>query len=299
MISQIEFARQFTTELKRDYLRDNQWFAKVCEDWTQEDILTELINAAYKLYVATASNALKLTVLGGTEIRMDSQLVRSFGVTAANGIQDEKTREIVQKELLRRSSLAKSRNDAATRMPPRLRRINRVTKVGSILSERRWSPILNDTLIIGAITGRQHFVLALTENEQRAWELQHDGKFNKFSVARSTFDKNECKQAWKEFLQQQTQMFFDDNYGNPRVFARELIGLCTFGYKPEFSWHQLGFSYSNNGEHAALNFRNYVQALANINFQDADRTSLLEKLGEFLFEDRTALTHRRAADLVG
>ncbi|MCD0458181.1 hypothetical protein [Roseiconus lacunae] len=298
MLSRNEFVRQFTDRLKTDYRRHNAWFANF-EDWTQEEILTTLINAAYKLYAATASNALELTLLGGTEIRTDSQLVRSFGVTAANGIQDEATRKIVRQEFLRRDAAAKQRY-----LLSRNRRVRAtpVTKIGSILSEKKWSPILNDTLIIGAATFGQVFKLALTQNERADWEARHGKKVTRYAVLRSQFDIDECKQAWKEFFQMNTGMFFNDDDGNPRVFARELIGLCAFGYRPEFSWHQLGFYRQKTGKRITPTFRRYVDALAEVNFQERDRDAIMEKLGDFLFGDRKAIAFRtgmvRAGDLV-
>ncbi|WP_182866073.1 hypothetical protein [Stieleria mannarensis] len=303
MLSHDQFIRQFTDGLKRDYRRHNAWYARFVEDWTQEDILTKLINAAYKLYTATATNALQLTLLGGTEIRTESPLVRAFGVTAANGIQDEATRKIVRAEFLRRDFEAKSnylKNPHCTNRPQKPRR---VTKIGSILSEKCWSPILNDTLIIGATTAGQHFKLALTEEERDDWERTHGMKVNRVAVLRSNFDKNECKDAWKEFFRANVHMFFDDEKRNPRVFARELIGLCAFGYQPEFTWHQLGFSRSKAGKSITPTFRKYLDALVDVNFQRNDRQVILEKLGEFLFNDRRALFYAprmvAARDLVG
>ncbi|MCC9601937.1 hypothetical protein LOC67_15355 [Stieleria sp. JC731] len=288
MLSKAEFVSQFTYELKRDYLCHNAWYAKYVRDWTKEDILTVLINAAYKLYCATATNALELTILGGTEIRTDSALVRGFGVTAANGIQDATTRKIVLDELVRRDVANKSQfiNDANPAIRPQ--KYNRITKIGSILSEKHWSPILNDTLIIGATTAGQQFKLALTAEEQVDWHHTNGRKVNRVAVLRANFDKNECKNAWKAFFRSNIQMFFRD--GTPRVFARELIGLCAFGYQPDFSWHELGFRRTKAGKKITPTFRKYLSALVDAKFQDNDREEILKTLGTFLFGDNKALT---------
>ena len=307
--------RAFVEELNRRkerYRRDNAWVSW----WNEPEQMVEMITCAWKLYELTATNVYKLTLLGGTEIRMDMDYIRSFGVTGANGIQDKKTRErihrIVNKlnrsvtRLNKRDRLASvkrgvQRRDANGNWGYPAAREKPFKKSqfmgGAILSEKGWTPMLNDALIIGATTAGQQFALGLTPDEQAKWDNRNGGRVTKVSVAKSKFDLSECKAAWKAFLQDNLGMLFDDGRRNPRVLARELIGLSTFGYQPEFSWHQLGFSRKNVKASRAYDptFGRYLDALTDADFRKKDRTRILSVLGEFLFEDPTCFTQRNNA----
>jgi hypothetical protein len=98
--------QQYTNQLfdlRNEYRQDNAWVGKWNESWNDEDVMTKFIGFGYNLYAATARNALHLTVLGGTEIRLDETYIRNFGVTAANGIQDAETKKWVSSEQRRRA----------------------------------------------------------------------------------------------------------------------------------------------------------------------------------------------------
>lgn len=106
MLSKEQYIKQIF-ELKNEYRQDNQWVGKWDESWNDEDVMTRFIEAAYKLYHATSTNALQLTLLGGTEIRLDRPLVKAFGVTAANGIQDPQTKFWVENAIYSRKQIAR------------------------------------------------------------------------------------------------------------------------------------------------------------------------------------------------
>lgn len=263
------------------YRLDNDWVGKWNPSWNDKNVMTQFINAAYNLYHATSTNALKLTLLGGTEIRLDKPLVKAFGVTAANGIQDALTEQWVQ-------SAIKSRNKNARGAAPGLNVPAPVTGSGSILSEKMWTPILNDSLILGAITGGQDFVLALTPDEQRDWDQLNGAKVTRTQVLASRFGETPAlKDAWKEFLNAHKLMFFGP--WGPRVFCREILGLKWFGYKPQFSWHQLGF-FSGSGTRLMPSFRTYVDKLHRVHFHTpCDERTITAEISTFLFGDATAL----------
>lgn len=281
--------QQFTHQLfglKDQYRQDNAWVGRWNESWNDEAVMTRFIGFAYKLYAATARNALKLTVLGGTEIRLDDTYVRNFGVTAANGIQDNETERWVRTEQVMRGWRAKnpdpsSRNPVRTPAP--------VTGSGSILSEKGWTPILNDALILGAITAGQHFTLGLTPAEQRDWNVMNGAKVNKTAVLAARFgDTPALINAWKSFFNSQKRMFFFD-WGGPRVFTRELLGLHFFGYKPEFSWYQLGF-HAGTGRRVPPDFSTYLQKLRDVGFHSpSDQARIMETISMYLFNDRSAI----------
>jgi len=252
--------------------------------------MTRFMGAAYNLYAATATNALQLTLLGGTEIRLDRSYVRNFGVTAANGIQDEQTRFYVEHALRGRTgAAARARAAGPTAAAPRPDTVvTPVTGSGSILSEKCWTPILNDALILGAITGGQTFALAFTPQEQADWERLNGARVTRVQVLAARFGPTQqMTTAWKEFFNTQKRMFFD-NFG-PRVFSRELLGLKMFGYEAEFSWHQLGFR-PGTGARPAASFSHYLRELRRLHFHaPTDLPAITSELSQFLFGDRTSL----------
>ena len=291
MLSKQQFTNQLF-DLRDQYRTDNAWVGKWDESWNDEDVMTKFITCAYNLYAATARNALKLTVLGGTEIRTDETYVRNFGVTSANGIQEEDTRTIVHAEQIRRRMRKRFPHQAARN--PDLS-YTRVTGSGSILSEKGWTPILNDSLILGAINAGQVFKLGLTPAEQVDWKVMNEKKQEKAAQSKTAFlagkfgGTQAMNNAWKAFFNSQKRMFFFD-WGGPRVFTRELLGLHFFGYKPEFSWHQLGFYASD--KRPPSDFRTYLQKLREVGFHaptNHNQAKIIETISEFLFNDSKAL----------
>ena len=280
MLSKKAFIQQLF-DLKDQYRQDNQWVGKWNESWNDADVMTKFINAAYNLYFATSTNSLNLTLLGGTEIRLDEPLVKAFGVTAANAIQDKETERWVTEAIDGRKKLALGAAKGLNVPAP-------VTGSGSILSEKMWTPILNDSLILGAITAGQDFILALTPDEQRDWEKLNGAKVTRAAVLASRFgDTPALKNAWKEFLNAHKLMFFGP--WGPRVFSRETLGLKWFGYQPQFSWHQLGFA-PGSGARQMPSFRAYVEKLRHVHFQHpCDERAVMAEISTFLFGDETAL----------
>jgi hypothetical protein len=284
--------QQFTSQLfdlREQYRQDNQWVAGWDEKWTDDVVMTKFIGFAYALYAATARNALNLTLLGGTEIRMNQKYIQNFGVTAATGMQEQETAKWVAYESIRRGYRgmyphSSSRNPQRSQVS--------VTGVGSILSEKGWTPILNDALILGAITARQQFALALTPGEQFDWNVMNGAKANRTAV-RTEFasrfgSTSTLINAWKAFLNSQKRMFFFD-WGGPRVFTRELLGLHFFGYKPKFSWHQLGF-YADTGSRVRPDFKTYLAKLRDVGMTSpANQAKIMETISMFLFNDIKAI----------
>lgn len=281
MLSKQQYITQIF-DLKEQYRQDNKWVGNWTESWNDEDVMTKFIGFAWNLYAGTATNALKLTVLGGTEIRLDDQYIRNFGVTAANGIQDTDTERYVAAEIARRTNhpLNSNPNKPALTHSP-------VTGVGSILSEKGWTPILNDSLILGAISGGQDFALGLTPAEQVDWNAMHGGKVTKTAVLAATYDQGNLLKAWKSFLNSQKRMFFFP-WGGPRVFTREILGLYFFGYQPVFSWHQLGFRPGPGGRGNA-DFKTYLAKLREQGFHTGDQAKIMATISRFLFNDPKAI----------
>jgi len=279
MLSEKQFTSQLY-DLKEQYRKDNAWIGKFETRWDdKKDSIVELIWFAYKLYRATVNHTLKLTVLGGENVRMNQHLINSFGVTGINGIQDKITKDLIQKELeLRIKKFGQNHSFS---------NVDNLKKGGTILSEKGWTPILNDALIIGAITGRQQIALALTENEQAAWDTVNGEKVTKFAGIAACYDDTAAKEMWKDFFNSQTEMFFYKN-GNPRVFTRELLGLSFFGYKAHFTPHQLSFGLEVAKK--IPDFKTYLSELHRLQFHaPTNKANVMGAISEFLFGDKKAL----------
>ncbi|WP_152049235.1 hypothetical protein [Tautonia marina] len=316
MLSEDNFKAQLD-DLKQQYRDDNAWVGKWNPgSWNDDEMMEEYIEAAWNLYAATATNKLKMTILGGTAIRMNIQLIKNFGVTGANGIQDRVTGRIVQNERQTRALRARFPKDGAGVLNPRFlersantpelrqerdqlkqqtaaRLASPVTLGGSILSEQNWTPILNDALILGGITSGQIFRLGLIPEEQAAWRKLFATYSNKAQqgVINRHGRSQMCDDTWKQFFNSNRSIFFEP--WGPRVFTRELLGLSFFGYKPKFSWHELYFIPDRAGMPDPTPQR-YLEGLREVQFEarprrPANESKIMRAISKFLFGNELAL----------
>jgi hypothetical protein len=288
MLTKEQFFRD-VMDVVPQYEDDNAWFRFERGGIWDKGHMIQFILMAWRCYQGVTRNALQTILLGDTKIRSDAQLVMSFGLASAGGVQEEKDREMVQKLMDER------------RRPAKAGPATDVVGPGSILSTKMWSPILNDALIIAGAHGRQDFLFALNEDERQDWGL-HIGAAE-FDKRRAVFGEAvkrpgappasppapgaKLKERWASFFRRNPRIFWDR--GNPRVFVRELIGLKFFGYSPEFSDLQLGFACTNPGAANVASFRTYLQGLRALGFHSRDRLALMGAVSEFLFEDRAVL----------
>lgn len=269
--------------LRHEYRIYNSW-VQSWRKWDDETIMDGFIDAAYNLYAATARNALRLTILGDTEIRSLAPLVSNFGLMSAAGVQDKKDVTMVKDLEQRRRQVGMGTNEGLKGVP-------KVLGVGSILGDKMWTPILNDALMLGSIEGYQSFYLGLNSAEQKAWS--DDGfdsdvtqKASKFGGALKS-KRNVQRSNWLTFLRRQPQMIWRG--GNPRVFARELLALKFFGYRPEYSRAHLAFAPGWGPSIGPPTFRRYTHALRDLGFFANDKSSVMGAISEFLFDDKKAL----------
>ena len=255
-------------------------------DWEDETPMDNYIEAAYNLYEATANNRLQLTILGDTKLRSMADIIMNFGLFSAAGVQEATEVNMVQQLDGKRGELS---NGLQSPFPP-------VLGLGSILSDKMWTPILNDSLMIGAIEGDQQFLLGLTENEQKAWNDQTFGfagvraMAEKFGGASKAYaNKNAAQDNWQKFLAGQTHMFW--NNGFPRVLAREVLALKFFGYVPKFSPQHLGFLAGPTHGIGQPNFYRYKNALIDVGYYANDRMRVLGAISEFLFGNAAVLQY--------
>ena len=238
------------------YETDNAWYTK--EKWG--DQINYMLNA-WKLYYRASTSALGTLLLGGAKIREDPTLLASFGMTSGSGT-DDKTLELVKRLQAKRTGL---------RTAPGMSDAPKVVGPGSILSDRNWTPLLNDCYILGGTHGGLEF--HLTDDTV-------DAEFARMAPQLPPTHK------WLAFLKGHPEMLWDENANAPRVLSRELIGLKTFGYQPQFFLQQLSFKPTPSG---AATFTGYLDALAASGYTGKNRTLLVEMLSVFLFGNVGAL----------
>lgn len=308
MMSKEIFIREIMV-LVDDYVKDNDWVTQWAKDratgvfdeaksWKNPAVMSGFVQAAYNLYKTSPVSAFGFILLGGTAIRTDPMYIRNFGLTAANGIQDEAAKVIVKEEMARRVIFRTKVLDSKqkTDLFAKVKDFEKLTPVetGVILSEQNWTPILNDSLIIGGITNRREFALALTPEEQISWGR----KIYKISGKPTAASEFAAKQQWLAFVQSEVgskakEGMFIGPWG-PRVLAREILGLKFFGYYPVFNTNQLSFyPGSSSGSIPPGNaptFSAYLSGLREVEFQVPNNLKILQALGQFLFQDSNALT---------
>jgi len=277
----------FTRELfdmRHEYRRDNSW-VQGWRQWNDDGVMNTFIDGAYNLYAATATNRLKLTLLGDTEIRSMSSLISNFGLVSGNGVQEKADEKMIKDHDQKRKQIAMGTKEGLSGR-------TRMLGPGSILSDKMWTPILNDSLMLGAIEGKQDFVLALNTKEQAAYQT---AGFNASAVGQkaklfggsAVSAEAVAARNWNAFFRKQQQMIW--NGATPRVFARELLALKFFGYKPQFSHLQLGFAHGGGTSVGMPGFRTYTNALRAVGFFDNSKERVMGAIGEFLFNDARSL----------
>ena len=283
------------TQVAVQYDEDNQWFGfqRGGPVWSQGTWI-DFVLAAWELYQNARATQLQMTLLGDTKIRSDPGLLLNFGLVAnTTRPQEDKDRLLVSKLMNERRWIARgsSFNTAVEMMGP-----------GSILSARRWSPMLNDSLMLAGISLHQDFHFALNEDERAVWHSlttidrsapgplyvkpEFAKRIEQFgSVFRPEVKGLDPKETWLQFFRLVPRVFWEK--GSPRVFVREVLGLKFFGYKPVFTLQELGFTYSGGGQMPT--FQNYLTGLRAVGFGQRERLSIMSSLSEFLFDDVNAL----------
>jgi hypothetical protein len=239
------------------YEADNAWFKN---DWGER---RQYALNAWRLYQHASTNALGMLLLGSAKIRKDSLLVSNFGMTSAGGITDPEEVALVK-------ALDAARTDL--RAAPGLRDAPDVLGPGSILNDKNWTPLLNDCYILGGVHGEHEFHLA--EDSANAYFESLGGQLT-------------ATEKWQSYFRTYPNAVWDTTRQVPRILARELIGLKTFGYRPRFFAEQLSFS---AGEPDGATFKTYLDALVGAGITSRNRTTVLETLSLFLFGNPQALS---------
>jgi hypothetical protein len=255
------------------YKAHNNWWK-----WMEDSSLD--IFRAWKLYEQAFANPLGMLILGDAKIRGNSDLIMNFGVTNANGLSDEKELKMI-------CDITSSRQKAAG-----AKVAIKVLGSGSVLNDQSWTPLLNDAFILGGVHGGHDFYWA--EEDFARYETIGEGDFRK---RQATFgasvgiskDAKYYKKRWNDYLLSRTNFWAG---GFVRIFARELIGLKTFGYEAVFTKQGIGFEPVKSGRQGK--FSDYVDALRRVDFHLTKNedygTRINAALGEFLFGDPNSLS---------
>lgn len=284
-----EFRREIEA-LVTIYRDDNRWVGTWRNaSWNNDHTMYLFQRAAYRLYEATGRNELRYVLLGGTGIRMSRELILNFGVTSANGIQDAPTvGEVDFTNQARRGAAAQPRPQAAANPDDR---VIPAQGFGSILSEKDWTPILNDALIVGSVSARHEFMLALEPKERGIFRESEASVRTALHKRRpgAMLGPEEWRDVWLKVFRGNIGMFWDVQRNIPRVLARELVGLSIFGYRVKLTGQGVGFEPPGN-DVPDPTFANYVQALRRIGFhRPGARARIMREISGFLVNDDQAL----------
>jgi hypothetical protein len=203
------------------------------------------IISAYRVYKLARTAPLGLILLGDTKIRKDALLIANVGLLSAGGVQDPEERALLAET---------TKKSQGTHQPPP------IVGAGTILSDATWSPILNDSLVIGGANGHREFHFA----EDRARTVSATGFRARLAQAVQSgpaLNLSPAQAKWHEFFRRNPDSFWNSMAKIPRVLARELIGLQAFGYSPQFFEQQLSFGVANAAMADRANFRLYLTSL--------------------------------------
>jgi hypothetical protein len=250
------------------YENENRWFSK--DSWGDYSAYT--MNA-WRLYRAAYDTHLGMLILGSAKIRSDPTLVGNFGVTSAGGLEKEEDLQLLKLLEDKRS---------AQRKAPALSDAPKVLGQGSILNDKNWTPLLNDAFIIGGMHAGHEFHVAEDAAHQHLRMLEQ----RQARGGRSSSDA----EKWADFFKTHSDILWMSTAGVPRIFARELVGLSTFGYAPEFKPQQLSFRCADRDKAGRASFVGYLDAVEAAGFRSGSSRSVLGALSKFLFGRADALT---------
>ena len=309
LISQVQYLKQANDMIAR-YDEENGWF-RLLEGglWEKTWLTGQYISVAYECYKKIPHASAEMLLLGDTKIRKESALVSSFSLMSVIDEKDPDVSRLI-------AEINQKRQEAPAKAPPpfdpvkdRLEKLAPgnplpVADEGSILSTRGWSPILNDSFIMGGAHANMSFFLALNAEEARTWGSMRamsvrdlTARYEKMAAGgatRNLDDAEVAKVTWLRFFRENPHMLWDAHAKIPRVFMRELIGLANFGYQPRFSANQLGFLCVDEGKADGATLAKYLDILRKAKFDKADRPTMLQEVGKFLFQDAESLTKAAA-----
>lgn len=270
-------------------------------DWDLKEVYKECVDLACLLYQSRGRAPIRTTLLGSSALQWDKEYLLNFGFASASPLNKRKSDD--QARIL---ELEKVRTEIASGSPHKSAQAIQMLGSGSILGDPKWTTLFNDAFILGSIDAGHNFALALTQTEQKEWTAHVSrlklSKFTNLHVRNIHNDESYWRNVWREFLGKHTEIIWygilnsaGKQYDQPRVLARELLGLSYFGYKPVFTEHELFFE---KKLHVIPSFLKYTQNLTRIGFHGTaginNKRKVLNDVSRFLFGSESALGINRA-----
>lgn len=286
LLSKGAFERQFFPCVNR-YLAEDRWGFQLkgpSNAW-RKSLLSSRVNAAYRIYHQASQQPRIL--LGETQIRREELLVKNFGFLSDSHYEQQgEAEERAVRSAERR--LATEIGSTPTQSQPRK---TVVRGNGAILASMKWTPFLNDSLIMGGVSNEVPFVLAIPDGNTTWQDIRREFRERRAADPNNPLPADvrqavEAQEMWLEYFNREPNMLWD---GFARVLSRELLGLKLFGYHPIFTEHQLGFRAM--GTPPVPRFTDYLNDLRASGYRGGRtrRNTLRQHLSEFLFNDATAL----------
>lgn len=293
--------------LAATYITDNAWFRFYVNGQGFDAAGPQrYAHAAGKAYVHVSKAKVPL-LLGDTKIRSEKELLDNFGVSDAEAadappVPADPAARAAQATIQRAgapsaaggpapigagpppgSSASASAPGASA--PPST--TPSATAPGGILSNAKWSPMLNDAFILGGINNGKQFVLSLVGDDKSFFQSIAAGSGAAGGSAAKEQQLDAGRRVWKDFFNAKSYLLWDRGY--PRVFARELLGLAKFGYVASPTSTNLSFDAPAPGCPTPGTFADYLTFLSANKFQENKARPVLQAVAEYLFKDKTAL----------
>ena len=289
----------FKRELEQNFTEhkaDNAWFTSY-----PQNLDKYTTDSCYSAYTKSYSVLTETLLLGDTKLRSDHELVQNFGLSSANGVQEESARPVIDQAQAMRDRVAMgvpAPPAGASASAPSLPRAPSlptmpmagssaaagagsaapssgaipVVGAGSILSTTGWSPMLNDSFIMGGVHGLHSFKLALVGDDLAT--------FNSISSAGGP------KERWRQYFELNKDSYWCTRHNVPRVFTREVIGLSAFGYKPTLAMGEITFDYGTEAKAKGATLTKYRTELNTARVTgNKDETAVKARFLAYLFSE--------------
>jgi hypothetical protein len=285
-----EIVRAVAQEIRNqaaNYMADNSWFRFYSPVGGEPMTPDKYAEAAGRAYVHVKKATVPL-LLGDTKLRSDQEITDNFGLSDAEAARaaanPAPSRPAIPAVPVAGSSVPSA---AVSARPPGSPNPPSAAAPGAVLSNVKWSPMLNDAFILGGIKHKKQFVFTPVGDDLSF--IQSIAPSASSSPAATKEQQIQAGMSvWKSFFLTKTYQLWDRGF--PRVFARELLGLKKFGYKAAPTATNLSFDCPLPDPPPNVTFAAYLSYLSNeCHFQEPNKQKVLEEIGEFLFNDKNAL----------
>ncbi|MEJ8824822.1 hypothetical protein WKW80_22760 [Variovorax humicola] len=298
----------FVDEVRREYATikgQNIWAKKYFEQEMPSDSGLHQAEVSaqrcWALYTASRDNALGFLLLGEVSMRSKIALVQNFGLNSAFGHEDDEPwlspwlGSEIKNPLEAQAHL--SNIDPATLDARKHAHLGGLQGPGSILSDRLWTPLMNDAWLLGGVHKEQSFHLVTEGLGEQKLVAAMDALRDQALLEQTRADPGASptsnnatlqvlvQEVWRQWFVDNPQYLYE-SWG-PRVLTRELLGLMSFGYQPMFTRQELGFRCTDARRAADATISAYSDALDRLGLHKgndpAARSAVLQALSAWLF----------------